>query len=336
MRSNFTVFLGIILTLVVCVNNDYAGTAKQEEVVPGPGQGYFIGYVRTQILPGSPPKGLKGCRVIVLDSAAPGLFVGHPISSTDTVQGPATLFADYTTDSSGYYKILLPVGSYKVIFWASSHIPVTESVIINQGENAPVFGYYENEERPIKPGVTVNPWRGGIHTHNFLEFEDNVTRNTAPLPAPGNKLYRDPEWNFSIEKPSDEWHLLYGPLAEAEVDNARLYMEFETEAAAALFVQNVPGTTLDQILEVSLPDLENRSIVLQRDIGFGEVKGIYYEVEGSMEGTLFYWVIGTFQYGETIYQIHCWTDRSLKSQYEGVFNKILDSFRIIERDLFPR
>lgn len=334
MKRNFKAFFGVLLALVVFVQLDYADVIGQEKPVIGPGQGLFKGYVRTQDLPGSVPHGLKSCRVLVLSTTA-YLHVGHPIDSVDTVRGPGVLFADYTTDSSGYYEILLPVGTYKVIFWANSYVPVTEDLTIGPGENAPLFGYYENEKRPIDPGVTVNPWRGGP-THNLLEFEEIQTSPTisdTTSPETTDELvYHHPDWNFSIEKPSADWTLLTGAQAQAEVTEAVVYMELKDMAAASIFVSNIPGVDFEKILVSSIPTLENMKLVSQRDVGFGSVKGMFYEVEGSLEGTLFYWVVASFLHKETVYQIHGWADKSLKPQIERMFNKIISSFKIVEQD----
>ena len=138
--------------------------------------GIFRGYVRTALVKGGIPTGKNSCRVLVLNAAAPGLQVAVPNDSTDTVGGPATLFADYTPDTAGYYEISLPPGNYKVIFWATHFVPRTYSITINAGEtHEPVFSYYENDERPIKPGTAIDPWEGGP-THAFLEFDRDVTR----------------------------------------------------------------------------------------------------------------------------------------------------------------
>jgi hypothetical protein len=90
--------------------------------------GTFTGYVRTSKWPYTVIESLEGCRVIVLNASAPGLLeggrpgAGKPAQVCDRLLGPATIFADYYTDSEGFYKISLPVGKYKVLFWAPGYV----------------------------------------------------------------------------------------------------------------------------------------------------------------------------------------------------------------------
>jgi len=139
--------------------------------------GTFMGYVRTSSWPYTLIKGLKGCRVIVLNENAPGVLTGGqpgaPAQVCDRVLGPATIFADCYTDSEGFYKMSLPVGKYKVLFWAPGYVYSIYIINIKVGINAPVLSHYEAEKPPIRPGVTLNKFQG-TDGHLCLEFDSSV------------------------------------------------------------------------------------------------------------------------------------------------------------------
>jgi hypothetical protein len=162
------------------INSLFANLASSQ----AGGQAILRGYVRSALIAGGIPQGLQGVRVLVIGETYPGLQVAHPNEMTDTVEGPATILGDTTTNSSGYYEVSVPPGDYKVIFWCAGYVPVTHNAALSAGVNEPIFAYYENEERPIKPGATINPWQGGP-THKFLEFDPSVVTAT-PTPAPQN------------------------------------------------------------------------------------------------------------------------------------------------------
>ena len=167
---------------------------KFEVVSPAPGKGgqtgTFIGYVRTSSYPYTIIRELKGCRVIVFNENAPGVLTGGqpgaPAQVCDRVLGPATIFADCYTDSKGFYKITLPVGKYKVLFWAPGYVYSIYTININWGLNAPVLSHYEAEKPPIKPGVTLNKFQG-TDGHLCLEFDSSVKylkKGKPPITSP--------------------------------------------------------------------------------------------------------------------------------------------------------
>ncbi|MCP2520233.1 carboxypeptidase regulatory-like domain-containing protein, partial [SCandidatus Aminicenantes bacterium Aminicenantia_JdfR_composite] len=187
--NNLTLGAGTYILSVDGGINAYV-ELKFEVVSPAPGKGKqtgtFTGYVRTSSYPYTIIRGLKGCRIIILNANAPGLLTGGqpgaPAQVCDRVLGPATIFADYSTDSEGFYKISLPIGKYKVLFWAPGYVYKIYTINIKRGINAPVLSHYDSEKPPIKPGVTLNKFQG-TDGHLCLEFDSSVKHLKAGKPA---------------------------------------------------------------------------------------------------------------------------------------------------------
>ena len=303
------------------------------------GNGIFRGYVRTAIVKGGMPTGKNSCRVLVLDSAAPGLQVADPNDSTDTIGGPGILFADYTTDTAGYYEISLPPGNYKVIFWAVNFVPRTYTFTITAGEiHEPIFSYYERDERPIKPGTAIDPWEGGP-THAFLEFDRNITRPDPVLVIEPEKfefkdnIYTDMEKNFEVKIPSSLWTAVIGDDAQKEVNGSRIFLERagKTAAAAVIAGTNKQNISLENLIQTYTEALGESRSIERKEMTVGPVQGISQSqvlTEGEPPTYFLTTVLGDTDY---LFIIVCWTAETEKDQSLGEFNRLIQSFRMLNK-----
>jgi len=310
------------------------------------GNGTFRGYVRTALLPGGIVENKGNCRVLVLNAGAPGLMVGQPIASTDTVKGPAVLFADYNTPSSGFYEISLPPGDYKVIFWAAGFVPRTYGLSINPGINEPVFSYYEKEERPIRPGTGIDPWTGGP-THDFLSF-DRTVRSAAPAPPTGKtppeepgefritgKTYTDLKYGFALDAPAADWKIVGGAAAAGEVKNARAYFtNSDKTAALSLMAGNNRNKAMPQtILDALSAAMGDHDVIERKDITIGPYQGV---VQAQLsrppkpEEPKVYYMVAVFGDEKFLCIITGWTAAFLQDSHSPEFRRIIESFRRIK------
>lgn len=313
---------------------------------PADGNGTFRGYVRTSLLPGGIVQDKGDCRVLVLNAGAPGLLVGHPVSSTDTVKGPAVLYVDYSTPSSGYYEISLPPGEYKVIFWAAGFVPRTYGLHIKPGMNEPVFSYYEKDKRPIRPGTGIDPWQGGP-THDFLSFDGTVQRaatspphQETPSQVPGEfrisgQTYTDLKYGFALDAPAADWIVRGGAAAAGEVKNARAYLvnTGKTAALSLMAGTNPNQASPERVLDVISGAMGDHDVVERKNVTIGPYPGMMQAQisrPANSEEPKIYYLVAVFGDEGFICVITGWTAAIFKDDHIPEFHRILESFRRID------
>jgi|GEM_PF-2928982 len=299
-------------------------------------RGILEGTVRSQLTLGALPRGLKGCRVLVLDPGAPGLQVGKPVDTTDTVAGPARLFADGTTDSSGYFRLPLDPGPYKIIFWCAGYIPKTVGYTVQPGPNTPTFSYYDNEERPVKPGITLNPWQGGP-THDYLDFDREV-QGTRGGEQKIDGVYYHHDHGFRIRYSLPGWKIYTGQEARTRSRaDSTLYLEKPQKASVhvEIFPQALAGDFADkaQNLESYFQSIfENFQVLGREPAGSGDVQGQHVIFTGTREGTDFYWHYALFLRGREFYVINGYCALGLRDTEGPEIDTLIRSFRLTKPD----
>ncbi len=155
-----------------------------------------------------------------------------------------------------------------------------------------------------------------------FDLKDEMTDNEVIL---GN-IYNNKEWNFRIEKPSEEWKFLTGKEATDFNQDAILVIEGK-DAYGMVIVEKMTDITLKEYEKLVLPKLDNAQVASTKLVKKGEYDGTIAEVEGSYEGAKIKWKMAIYKKSDNFYQLHCWGMASSYEKYKQECDIIIDSFK---------